>query len=402
MTNNKPTIFSLLKTALYIGTIGYGGAANLALMKKTFVQEKEWISEKDFMDALSLSQILPGSTGVALMGYIGFRHYKILGGILIPLAFILPATIAIIILSWAYFRFGDISFVKALFAGLGALVVALLVNATLMLGKSVFKKITIKSWKSLVISLVTFIGVFFFKINVIYLILIAGTLGFLFYYFTNEFDDENVKKGEILLKAPKVSFWKSISTKDWTALAVLIAILAVGLLVPPIRDLIISFVSIGIFAFGGGFTIVPLIQHQVVDIHSWLTVKQFIDGIALGQVTPGPVLITSTFVGYRVAGIIGALYSTLAIFLVPMVAMIALADIHAKIRDLKIVKVIVKGFLAGFIGLLLAVTLQFAIKSLISWQAWLIFALAILWIMVLKKNSIWAILATLALSLLIL
>jgi chromate transporter len=336
------------------------------------------------------------------MGYIGFRHYKILGGILIPLAFILPATIAIIILSWAYFRFGDISFVKALFAGLGALVVALLVNAMLMLGKSVFKKITIKSWKSLVISLVTFIGVFFFKINVIYLILIAGTLGFLFYYFTNEFDDENVKKGEVLLKAPKVSFWKSISTKDWTALAVLIAILAVGLLVPPIRDLIISFVSIGIFAFGGGFTIVPLIQHQVVDIHSWLTVKQFIDGIALGQVTPGPVLITSTFVGYRVAGIIGALYSTLAIFLVPMVAMIALADIHAKIRDLKIVKVIVKGFLAGFIGLLLAVTLQFAIKSLISWQAWLIFALAILWIMVLKKNSIWAILATLALSLLIL
>jgi chromate transporter len=401
MTKNKPTIFSLLKTALYIGTIGYGGAANLALMKKTFVQEKEWISEKDFMDALSLSQILPGSTGVALMGYIGFRHYKILGGILIPLAFILPATIAIIILSWAYFRFGDISFVKALFAGLGALVVALLVNATLMLGKSVFKKITIKSWRSLVVSLVTFIGVFFFKINVIYLILIAGTLGFLFYYFTNEFDDEKVKKGEVLLKEPTVSFWKSISTKDWTALAVLTAILAVGLLVPPIRDLIISFVSIGIFAFGGGFTIIPLIQHQVVGIHSWLTVKQFIDGIALGQVTPGPVLITSTFVGYRVAGIIGALYATLAIFLVPMVAMIALADIHAKIRDLKIVKVIVKGFLAGFIGLLLAVTLQFAIKSLISWQAWLIFTVVILWIMVLKKNSIWAILGTLALSFLL-
>jgi chromate transporter len=315
------------------------------------------------------------------------------------LAFILPATIFMLVLSWAYFQFGNISWVQSLFAGLGALVVALLVNAAWMLGKGVFKKITWQSWKGFAIALVTFVGTFFFKINVIYLILIAGVLGFLFYYFTKGFEDEKVKTGEPILSEPAQTI--RMTTRDWLAVAVLGGVVLVGFLVPQIRSLMIAFVTIGLFAFGGGFTIIPLIQHQVVDVHHWVTLQQFINGIALGQVTPGPVLITATFVGYNVMGILGALFATLAIFLVPILSMMALADIHAKIRDLKIVKVVVKGFLAGFIGLLTAITLQFAFKSLISWQAWVIFGASLVWIMYLKKDSLWAILGTVVLSLLI-
>jgi len=395
----KPSLLESFKTAFYIGLVGYGGAANLALMKKKFVHEKEWISEKEFMDALSLSQVLPGSTGVALMCYMGFKLYRARGGILIPLTFILPATIFMLVLSWAYFQFGNISWVRSLFAGLGALVVALLVNATLMLGKSVFKNITWQDWKGFFIALVAFVGTFFFKINVIYLILTAGILGFIFYYFTKEFEDEKSKKGEAILSEPAQTI--RMTARDWLAMAVLGGVLLMGFLLPQVRSLIIVFVTCGLFAFGGGFTIIPLIQHQVVDAHHWVTLQQFINGIALGQVTPGPTLITATFVGYKVMGVLGALFATLAIFLVPILSMMALADIHAKIRDLKIVKVVVKGFLAGFIGLLAAITLQFAFKSLISWQAWVIFGASLVWIMYLKKDSLWAILGTIALSLLI-
>ena len=391
----------MLKTTSYIGIIGYGGPAILALMKKTFVHQKEWISEKEFMNALSLAQILPGATGVSVMGYIGFKLHKLWGGILAPLLYIFPATIAMIALAWAYFAFGNISFVQALFAGLGALVVALLINATLILGKSVFKKITVRDWKGFTISLATFIGIFFLKINIIWLILLAGVLGFIFFYFTKEFEDEKAKKGEVLLVEPNVLKREHLSFRDFTPVILVALVFVIGLIVPYTRDLITTFLGIGALAFGGGFTTIPLIQHQVVDLHSWLTVKQFIDGIALGQITPGPVFITATFVGYRVAAIFGALVATLAIFTPSLTAMILLADIHGRVQNLKIVKVVIKGFLSGFIGLLVAVTLQFAFKSLISWQAWLIFVLSIVWLMILKKNSVWAILGTIALSLLI-
>jgi chromate transporter len=397
----KPSLLQLLKTTFYIGIIGYGGPAILALMKKNFVHEKEWVSEKEFMNSLSLAQILPGATGVSVMGYIGFKLHKLWGGILAPLFYILPATIFMIVLSWAYFTFGNLSFVQALFAGLGALVVALLVNATLILGKSVFKKITIKDWKGFTISLAIFIGTFFLKINIIWLILLAGALGFIFFYFTHEFENEKAKRGEVLLTEPNTINRESLSLKDWTPVILVSVVFMFGLLLPYTRSLITTFLGIGAFAFGGGFTTIPLIQYQVVNAHNWLTVKQFVDGIALGQITPGPVFITATFIGYRVAAILGALMATLAIFTPSLTAMILLADIHGRVQNLKIVKVVIKGFLSGFIGLLVAVTLQFAFKSLVSWQAWLIFALAISWLMILKKNSVWAILGTVALSLLI-
>jgi chromate transporter len=397
----KPTLAELLKTTSYIGVIGYGGPAILVLMKKTFVHQKDWISEKEFMNALSLAQILPGATGVSVMGYIGFKLHKLWGGILAPLLYIFPTTVAMVALAWAYFTFGSLSFVQALFAGLGALVVALLVNATLILGKSVFKKITIKDWKGFVISLATFIGIFFLKINIIWLILLSGVFGFIFFYFTREFEDEKARKGEVLLTEQNILKRESLSIKDWTPAILVAIVFIIGLSMPYTRNLSTTFLGIGALAFGGGFTTIPLIQHQVVDAHGWLSVKQFVDGIALGQITPGPVFITATFIGYRVAAIFGALMATLAIFTPSLIAMIALADIHGRVQNLKIVKVIIKGFLSGFIGLLIAVTLQFAFKSLVSWQAWLIFILAIGWLMMLKKNSVWAILGTIALSLVI-
>ena len=373
----------------------------MALMKKSFVHHKEWISEKEFMNALSLAQVLPGATGVSLVGYIGFKHHKLWGGILAALLFILPATTAMIVLGWAYFTFGSLSFVKALFAGLGAMVVALLVNATFILGKSVFKKIDRRDIKGLLISLMSFVGIYFFKINVIWLILMSGFIGCIFYYFTNEFEDEKSKKGGSLLSEPDVIKRDPLSAKDFTPVILVAALFLVGGLMPFTREIVTTFLKIGSFAFGGGFATIPLIQHQIVDMHQWLTTKQFMDGIALGQITPGPVFITATFIGYQKAAIAGALFATLAVFTPSLIAMIALADIHGRVQNLKIMKVIVKGFLSGFIGLLLAVTLQFAFRSLVSWQAWFIFASAIVWLMVLKRDSAWAILGTILVSLLI-
>ncbi len=389
-----PTLGALVRTTTRLGAIGYGGPAILALMKQTLVGKKRWISEKDFMNALSLAQALPGATGVTVLGYVGFKLKKVWGGLLAPLGFITPPTILMILLSWAYFTYGQLPFVKALFAGLGALVVALLVNAFLVLGKAVFPRIGWSSWRGLLIAVAAFSFAYLFHLNVIWIVLGAGIVGFLLFAPTS-----GAAPGTGLDAAPAAAIKpERLSFRDLVPALVVVGIVGAALLVPYTRELMATFLGIGATAFGGGFGSIPLIQAQVVDAHGWLTTKEFVDGIALGQITPGPVFITATFIGYRVAGVSGAIVATLGVFLPSLTAIILMADLHGRIQGHRAVQSIIKGLQAAFIGLIASVALQFALKSLLTWQEWLIFVAGFVYIAVLKKNSVWAIVATIAFS----
>jgi len=384
----RPTLLKLCGAALYVGTVGYGGPAILAQMKRTFVDEKGWISERDFMDALSLAQILPGATGVCLMGYIGHKLRKPWGGILVPACFVLPAAILMTVASWAYFRYLGIKVIQSLFTGLGALVVALLVNATLQLGRSVLKPGTGAKYKDVLIAGMAFLAFYFGRVNVIALTLGAGLLGLVFYA---KEPGENAKEHS--------AAHKGVIQKPYAPLLA-IGIIALGMITFPLsRRMFATFFGIGTFAFGGGFAAIPLIQSRVVDQLHWLTLAQFRDGIALGQVTPGPVFITATFIGYKVMGFVGALVSTVAIFMPSLAAMIALSEVHGAVRHFKAVKATIRGVLAGFIGLIAGVTVQFAVKSLIGWQTWLIFCGCLLVVVYLKKDVLWALAGTIVASL---
>lgn len=397
--NSKPALLKLLKDSFYIGAIGYGGPAILAQMKKTFTKDNDWATEKEFMESMSLAQILPGATGVSIMGYFGYKYKKFWGAILMPSFFILPATIAMLILSWLYFEYGSLPFIKPLFAGLGALVVALLLNALFVLGKSVYGKVGLRDYKIFIISLAIFIGSYVLKVNTIWLIILAGIMGFIFFNFTNYSNTDNVTKKEATIL--RTSSKRKFVLLDYLPLLIISLIVVIILIFPTTRTLFLNFFNIGAFAFGGGFTSIPLIQHIVVDQFNWVNFAQFRDGIAMGQITPGPVFITSTFIGYRVYGVLGALVSTMAVFMPSLILIVLLSSVHNKIKHLKIVRVVIKGFLAGFMGLIAAITIQFAIKSLISWQTWLIFIGVFVYVWYLKKNAIWAIIATVALSFLI-
>ncbi len=393
----RPSLWEIVKTALYIGTIGYGGPAILALMKKVIVHEKRWISEDEFMNALSLSQILPGAIGVTLWGYVGHKLSKPWGGILAPFSFVLPAMIAITALAWAYFAYGSLKYVHSIFMGLGALVVSLLVNATLIMGKSVFPRIDRNSYKGITIVALSFLGITFLHLNVVYIILISGVCGVLFFYFSGEFEQEKMPEH---LKV-EIDFPKAGRLHNYLPLLLMAGILATTFWsVSGTWIIYTTFLKIGALAFGGGFTAIPLIQQVVVDGMHWLNLTAFRDGIALGQITPGPVFITATFIGFKVKGIIGALVATFGIFTPSLAAIILLGSVHAKVKNMKIVKVVIKGFLSGFIGLLLAVVYQFGVHSLISWQTWTIFVVSAGYLIVWKKDAIWLILGTIGVSLL--
>jgi len=154
------------------------------------------------------------------------------------------------------------------------------------------------------------------------------------------------------------------------------AILGVGLVFGPILwDPVVGqldwlLMKLGALAFGGGFTLIPLIQEEVVARLGWLTTREFIDGIALGQVTPGPIVITATFVGYKVAGVVGAALSTLAVFFPSFLVLVGTVPHYDRIRRLQPVQWMIKGVLAGFIALLVFVLWQFGRASLVDWKTW--------------------------------
>lgn len=393
----RPTLPELLLTALYIGTIGYGGPAILALMKKVIAHEKEWLSEEEFMNALSLAQILPGAMGVTLFGYIGHKLRPPWGGLLAPFVFALPAVIAITGLAWAYFTYGNLTFVHSIFKGLGAMVVALVINATLIMSKSVLPEAKRSSYKGFVIAALAFSGMAFLHWDIIYIILLAGVLGLLL----------NFSKESGQLTIP-VKIQEKIATREvhsWIMyLPFFVAVCFLGAVfffIDGTWTIFATFFKIGSFAFGGGFAAIPLIQHVVVDGMHWIDLATFRDGIALGQITPGPVLITATFIGYKVAGITGALIATAGIFTPSLAAVILVSRAHEKIQNLRIVKAVIKGILSGFIGLLLFITYQFGLHSLVDKKTWLIFIISILYLVVWKKDAVWLILGTIGASLLL-
>jgi chromate transporter len=398
MIAQRPTLQELLRTALYVGAVGYGGPAILALMKKVIVHEKRWISEEEFMNALSLAQILPGAHGVTLFGYIGHKLNGAWGGILAPFTFAFPAMAAITVLAWAYFTYGDLSFVHSIFTGLGAMVVALLVNATLMMGKAVFQGLGRNSGKGFAIAALAFLGISLLGWNVVYIILISGALGVLFFSWGGEPGPNTAPD------MPDAGAAGSATTGGRNLLPPAVLALLLGTtfwFFPGTGEIFATFFKIGSFAFGGGFTAIPVIQNVVVDGKQWLDLKAFRDGIALGQITPGPVFITATFIGYKVQGIVGAFVATVGIFTPSLAAMTLLSQAHARIRNLRIVKATIKGFLSGFIGLLLFVVLTFGSHSLVSWQTGGVFAVSIAYLVGWKKDVVWLILGTVLVSLLV-
>jgi chromate transporter len=392
-------LVEIAKTVFRLGLTGYGGPAVISQVKKRLVHQLAWISEETFMNTLSLAQILPGATMVGMLGYFGYKMKGVKGWIVASGFYVLPAYLSTTLLAQLYFTYGTLPFIHNLFAGLGALVVGLLVNAMYQLGKTVFGKVSITDYKGVCIALITFLLSIYTRISPFFIVLSAGLLGIIFYFFTHEFEGTITPTSEstkhqsrffvsqnslILIGGVIVSAWLVWSTHSifWQISS--------------------TFFQIGSLGFGGGFTTLPLIKNIIVDQYEWLSLLQFRDGIAIGQITPGPVFITAAFIGYKVAGWAGAFFATVSVFLPSLILMVIFGKFHDYIKHHRVVKVIIKGFLVGFIGIIGSIALHFGQTSLINWQTWIIFLGTVTYLVVLKKDVIWAIISTIILSMIIL
>jgi len=340
----------LFKRFLKIGATAYGGPAIAGQMKRAVVNEWGWIKEPEFLQGMALCQLIPGATFVQLSTYIGYRIRGIRGGLTCAIAFVLPAFFLLVILSTLYFKLGDLWFIQSLFKGLGAIVVAIVLNAFINFGKPI-----LKDWKIVLIVILSFFG-FLFRLNTILVFILAALMALFL----------RPRIAGTAAPAAPTQGVTDPSKKGEHSLFLGVVALLIGIIFAvcywlnaQLAYLSMTLSKIGALAFGGGFTIIPLIQYEVVDRFQWFTTKEFLDGIAMGQVTPGPIMITATFLGYKLAGFWGALMATIAIFSPAFFIVTLLIPHYDRLKGLDVIHRVEQGILAAFIGMLGVVLYNF-------------------------------------------
>lgn len=361
------TLIDLIKYFLKLGTTGFGGpVALVGYMHRDLVENKKWINESDFKEGLALSQLAPGPLAAQLGIYIGFVHYGVLGATLSGLAFILPSFIMVVLLGMAYQAYGGLPWMQAVFYGISAAVIGIIVLSSY--------KLTIKSISKFEISEIKnnwLLWIFYVAAIILTAVtqkeevLLFVVLGFI--YMT-------VKAPPEWIKRPKAASFFLLTTAGFSAIEL-----------GKLSDIAWFFIKAGAFVFGSGLAIVPFLHAGVVDEYGWLTENQFVDAVAVAMITPGPVVITVGFIGYLVAGFPGACVAALGVFLPCYLFTVILAPHFKKISQNKSIKAFVDGITAGIIGALVGAVIVITTRTIIDLPTGMIAVGTILILIYVKK-----------------
>ncbi len=383
-TEQHPSLPHLFLSFLRLGATAFGGPAMIAYIRKMAVDQKHWLDEKTARDGIALCQTIPGATAMQMSAYVGLRAKGVAGAAASFIGFGLPAFLFMMILSALYARTHTLPSVVSIFNGLQAIVVALVANATLSFGRT-----SIKSWKNVINALIA-AGLFGLKINPILVIIIAAFLGMILY-----------NKQPFLPAVSPTNKAHAPKSLLWLLLAIVIGSGTLFLLNRRLFDLATLMFRIDLLAFGGGFSSVPLMFYEIVEVRSWLDGPTLLNGIALGQVTPGPIVITATFIGYLLHGFLGGLVATVSVFLPSFMIVIGIVPYFDRMRNSPYFNRVLTGILCSFVGLLLTVTIRFA--SNIPWDLpRLVITLGAFIALLKKVDILWVVLIGTGISLIVL
>lgn len=366
MTNPQYTLRELTLYFLKLGTIGFGGpVALVGYMHKDLVEKRKWISEEEYKQGLALAQLAPGPLAAQLGIYLGFVHYRILGATLVGFGFVLPSFIMVIALGMVYKLYEGLSWIQAVFYGVGAAVIGIIAISSYKLTVKSIGKFSFLSFRTnwlLWVFFITTLTVTFVTQKEPVLLFIA--IGFLYMIIKNRPKWLNLKSVNSILFL-QISFWNYESST--------------------LTKIAIFFAKAGTFVFGSGLAIVPFLHSGVVIENHWLTEQQFLDSVAVAMITPGPVVITVGFIGYLVNGFLGALVAALATFLPCYLFTIAMAPYFHKIAENNSIKAFVDGITAAVVGALVGSVFVIASRTIIDIPTLLIAVITIFTLLYSKK-----------------
>jgi len=362
----KYTLKELAFYFLKLGTIGFGGpVALVGYMHRDLVENRKWISEEEYKEGIALAQLAPGPLAAQLGIYLGFVHYSFLGATLIGFAFVLPSFIMVILLGIVYKLYGGLSWIQAVFYGVGAAVIGIIVMSSYKLTIKSVGKFNLNSFKTnwllWLFFIVAVITTLITQQEQVLLFVLAGLI-YMFVKAPPKWFNNKTSNSILLLQ---MGFWNN----EYSTLT----------------KIVIFFAEAGAFVFGSGLAIVPFLHSGVVIENQWLSEQQFVDAVAVAMITPGPVVITVGFIGYLVAGFQGALVAALATFLPCYLFTIALAPSFKKIAQNQSIKAFVDGITAAVVGALVGAVGVIASRSILDIPTILIAITSIFALLYIKK-----------------
>ena len=353
-----PPLYPLQDLVLYalkLGTVGFGGpVALIGYMYRDLVEQRRWISEADYKEGLALAQLMPGPLAAQLAMYLGYVHYRNIGATLVGIAFVLPSFLMVLGLGWLYVRFGGLGCMQAVFYGVGACVIGIIAMSA---GKLTAKNIG----RDKLLWLIYLVSASITAVTAsepVWVVLGAGVLVW-------------------LVRAPPAAFKGGGTTYSMAALSLLV----VGVDWPVLAEIGSFFAKAGAFVFGSGLAIVPFLYGGVVTEHHWLSEQQFVDAVAVAMITPGPVVITTGFIGYLIAGLPGAVVAAVATFVPCYLFTVIPAPYFKRYGRLPEVVAFVDGATAAAVGTIAGAVLVLGRRSIVDTPTTLlaICTVALLW-----------------------
>ncbi|EKV01498.1 chromate transporter, chromate ion transporter family [Leptolyngbya sp. PCC 7375] len=337
---------------LKLGAIGFGGPqAHIAMINDEAVEQRGWLDADEFSDGLAICEMLPGPASTQMGIYTGYVYAGWLGALVAGLAFITPAFFIVVTLSWVYFQFQQLPQLIALFFGLSPVMIAIILGFCYKLGRK-----SIQNWIGITIAVIAFLASTFSNLSTLVLFLLAGLLGIGLYGSKSLRFNSVAPLG--LLATLQPSFWgtERLPEYGW--------------------PLFTFFLQVGTLIFGGGLVIIPLLEFEVVERLGWLSTADFINGVAIGQLSPGPVVLTAAFVGYKMAGFFGALISAIGIFTPSFLFIMLAAPVLVRLRQNTWVQAFLKGIKPAVVGAIMAAAIPLG-QTAFGQETWVLSLLAV-------------------------
>lgn len=346
---DKKNLWEISKTFFKLGITCWGGPAIVAYINKEIVEKKKWLTNEEFKESLGFCQMFPGAIAIQTSAHIGYRIKGILGSLSAFFFYTLPTFLLILFLSFTYFKYEKVpSFIK-LFEYLDSVIIAIIIEAIWSM-----RKLVEQNLKGALLILLCVVA-FMLNGRVVLILLMAGFWGVLF--FERE-KSEKIQLKKVLNYFEKLSFFPLVSF-----VLLFTGFFLLGRISPDIKELCLRMAKVNLLAFGGGYTAVALMFQESVLATKWLSENEFTNGLALGQITPGPVTITATFIGYKIGGVIGAVLSTIAVLFPSYLILIYFSPLFREISSLNFVKPFTAGLMCAFIGMLFQLLVHLSSKG---------------------------------------